>query len=274
MRWIWVLSIVGCAAEERSKPEPPDMSALIAAYATPTATFDGQGATEVRQLVESKVRTLLDFDVIVDRLQQTIAALGEDAGAAFAPGRPLALEGEGVATVQRICSGFGDPVPPVDKDANGFLSLTAGYSDNGLDPVVFGGATACQEQVSGVQMQVAGDVHLYVGEGTGVTDLASTTFLFELANFAFEVDGTTEISGGFDFEASAATAVEPMTTRAATVGDSSADSSTRAQPSDEPSATTRLVPPIHSSVLWSGSATRAKAPRATSVAVSWTRAIA
>lgn len=200
MRWIWVLSIVGCAAEERSKPEPPDMSALIAAYATPTATFDGQGATEVQQLVESKVRTLLDFDVIVDRLQQTIAALGEDAGAAFAPGRPLALEGEGVATVQRICSGFGDPVPPVDKDANGFLSLTAGYSDNGLDPVVFGGATACQEQVSGVQMQVAGDVHLYVGEGTGVTDLASTTFLFELANFAFEVDGTTEISGGFDFE--------------------------------------------------------------------------
>jgi hypothetical protein len=193
--------IAACAAEEeRVKPEAPDMTALVAAYASPTANFNSDGAIEVQQLVEDKVRALIDFDVIVDGMQQALEALGEEGAPSFAPRRAIALEGEGFARVQRICTGFGDPAPPIDKEANGFLELTVGYSDGGLDPVVFGGATACREQAGGVQMEVAGDVHLFVGEGTGITELASTTFLFELASFSFAVDGTEVITGGFDFE--------------------------------------------------------------------------
>jgi len=175
------------------------MRALIASYAAPTATFDSQGAIEVQQLIENKVGALLDFDAIVDRIQTTILALEED-GQSFAPRRAIVLEGEGVARIQRICTGFGDPAPPIDKDANGFLDLTVGYSNDGLDSVVFGGAIDCKEEISGKQMQVAGDVHLFVGEGTDIGDLTSTTFLFELANFEFDVNGTNLISGGFDFE--------------------------------------------------------------------------
>src|SRR5688572_16366463 len=178
MRWLALIVMTACAAEEeRDKPEAPDMSELIAAYAAPTANFDLDGATELQPFVEEKVRALIDFDAIVDRLQETIAALNEEPS--FAPTRAIVLEGEGTARVERICTGFGDPEPPVDKDANGFIELTAGYSNDGLDPVVFGGATACQEQVAGARLQVSGDVNLFVGVGTGITELAQTTFLFQ-----------------------------------------------------------------------------------------------
>jgi hypothetical protein len=200
MRRLALIVMTACAAEEvRDKPVAPDMSELIASYATPTANFDLQGATELQPFVEDKVSALIDFDAIVDRIQEAIEALNDD-GASLLPTRSIVLEGEGTARVQRICTGFGDPEPPIDKDANGFLELTVGYSNDGLDPVVFGGATACQEQVGGVRMEVAGDVNLFVGVGTGITELAATTFLFQLANFSFLVNDVERISGGFDFE--------------------------------------------------------------------------
>jgi hypothetical protein len=196
MRWLGLVVLAACAAEEeRAKPEAPDMTALIDGYANPTAAFDSQGAIEVQQLVEDKFRALVDFDAIVDRIQESLDALGQEPQK-----RALDLEGEGTARVQRICTGFGDPAPAIDKDANGFLELTVGYSNDGFDPVVFGGATACQEQVGDVRMEVAGDINLYIGEGTTITELLSTTFIFQLASFAFRVDDTDVISGGFDFE--------------------------------------------------------------------------
>lgn len=176
------------------------MSALVARYAAPTGNFDRDSAIEVQQLVETKVRALLDFDAIVDGIQEAIEALGDDAKPSARSAAPIALEGEGFARVQRICTGFGAPPPPIDKAANGFLELTVGYSDDGLDSVVFGGAIDCKEEVSGVRMNVAGDVHLFVGEGTQIADLAATTFVFELESFTFEANDTPLISGGFDFE--------------------------------------------------------------------------
>jgi hypothetical protein len=88
----------------------------------------------------------------------------------------------------------------VDKAANGYLDLTVGYSDKGLDSVVFGGAFDCREQAAGAQLSIAGDVHLFIGDNVKVDTVPTTPILFELASFGFDVDGTNIVSGGFDFQ--------------------------------------------------------------------------
>ena len=199
----FVMILAGCAAEEqRTKPTPPDMSALVAAYAAPSRTFDEQAAVEIQQRVEQEVRELGDASGIIDAIEAAIAALGEEPQARLAPGRaPIVLEGEGFAKVTRVCSGHGAPPPPVDKDANGFVELTVGYTQQGLDPVVFGNAVGCKEQLAGSALDLAGEVHLFIGNNLQVDQLPDTPIMFELAGFSLAADGTPVLSEtGFDFQ--------------------------------------------------------------------------
>jgi hypothetical protein len=194
-----------CDGDEREKPRAPDLQPLVDAYAAPTRDFDAQAAVEVQELVERKVRALVDMTGVVDLLEDALGSLGEEpaeltAGLTAGLRRGIVLEGEGFARITRICSGHGTPAPPVDRDANGVLELTAGYTEDGLDPVIFGGAAACKEQLGGKQLVIDGGIALYVGDNLKLADLPASPVLFQLDGFALSVDGTERLAGGFDFQ--------------------------------------------------------------------------
>ncbi|HWO18286.1 MAG TPA: hypothetical protein VNO30_05905 [Kofleriaceae bacterium] len=194
-----------CAGDEREKPRAPDLQPLVDAYAGPTRDFDAQAAAEVEELVERKVGALVDMTGVADLIEDALGSLGEEpagltAGLTAGLRRGVVLEGEGFARVTRICSGHGTPAPPVDRDANGVLELTAGYTEDGLDPVIFGGAAACKEQVGQRQLVVEGGIALHIGDNLKLSDLPASPVLFQLAGFALSVDGTERVAGGFDFQ--------------------------------------------------------------------------
>src|SRR5262245_53839146 len=163
------------------------MAALVDAYAGPTRSFDEATANELTSVLESKVKALFDLEALSDRLETTLGALEDNQMMAFTGGgkQPVELSGEGYARIERICSGYGEPLPPVDKAANGYLQLTVGYTQEGLDSVVYGGAFACAEQVGTKRLGFAGEVNLFIGNALKVGNLPTTPVLFQLANFAF-----------------------------------------------------------------------------------------
>jgi hypothetical protein len=206
--WFALLGVmVGCVVPYRDKPEPPDMSALVEAYANPTRALDTDTAAELKELVEAKVRALVDLDRLASLLDDLVGSLRGDTPMARRAGpAPIVLEGAGFARIERICRGHGEVAPPIDKAANGHLELTVGYTERGLDPVVHGGAFACAEQVLDAELAIDGEVRLHIGTNLQLDDLGGSPVLFELAGFAFAVDGREVVSGGFDFQVCRGTA--------------------------------------------------------------------
>jgi hypothetical protein len=179
------------------------MTALVDAYASPSRNFDEATATELKSLLESKVGALVDLEALADRLDMTLGALAEDEPMMFTGGggkNPYELVGEGYARIERICTGYGDPTPAIDKAANGYLQLTVGYTEKGIDSVIWGGATACEEQSGTTQLRINGQINLHIGNWLHVGDLPTLPVLFRLSDFAFHVDDVEEVSGGFDFQ--------------------------------------------------------------------------
>lgn len=109
----------GCKRATVEKPEAPDMSAIVQAYEAPSATFDDATARELE-------RWLLDNLQIVNELGIEQAAI--DAA------RKAVEEGHRAETTRK----------PRPDPANGKLDLTAGFTDNGIDPVVWGRSSACK----------------------------------------------------------------------------------------------------------------------------------
>jgi hypothetical protein len=203
-----LLCLLGCSVDGRVKPAAPDMTALVDAYAKPSRMFDEPAANEVKSLLETKLQALFDLEALADRLETVLGALEDDPMMAFTGGgrTPVDLAGEGYARIERICTGYGEPAPPVDKAANGYLELTVGYTEDGLDPVIAGGAVDCAEQVDSKRLRFAGSVNLYIGNALKVSALPTTPVLFQLAGFAFHVNDTELLSGGFDFQVCRGTA--------------------------------------------------------------------
>jgi hypothetical protein len=193
------LTMLACSVDEREKPAQPDMDELVEGYASPSRNFDAAAADELKDILESKIDALLDLDRLTDTFDKMLAALGDNKMAASGK-HPVDLSGDGYARIERICTGFGEPLPPIDKAVNGSLQLTVGYTENGLDSVVSGRAIACAEQVESERLLINGDINLYIGNALRVDAVPTTPVLFELANFAFAVNDTELVSGGFDFQ--------------------------------------------------------------------------
>ena len=196
-----LLSLAACSVDAREKPVAPDMMSLVDAYDNPTRSFDEATAGELQSLLEAKLKPLTDLEALAERLDKTLAAVDDEESPRTTSGRlPIDFAGDGFARVERVCTGYGDPSPPVDKEANGFLQLTVGYTEEGIDPVIFGGATACAEQIVDRRMAIAGAIDLYVGNALKLGDLPQTPVLFRLSDFAFVVNDVELVSGGFDFQ--------------------------------------------------------------------------
>lgn len=197
------LGLLGCAADPPTKPKAPDMTELDTAYRGPTGLFDAETAIAVQELVEAKVKALADLIIVQARVEEMLMAIGEDVSVA-PPTRTVTVEGDGFARVTRICSGHGTPAPPIDKDANGFLELSAGFTEGGIDPVVFGGATDCLEQVADTPLTITGSVNVHIGKNFQLDAQMDTPVLFQL-DVEMMIGDRPVFGSGFDFRVCHAT---------------------------------------------------------------------
>jgi hypothetical protein len=173
------------------KPEAPDMSELIAAYEMPSGTLDAEALRAVDQFVESNLGTLQSLGIdqqLIDALHEGISEADSSMQAErFGTQRQsLTVEGDGYLEITRICNGWGsEPVP--DRDQNGYLELIVGFTDAGLDPVLWGDVERCLYLVGQSQVSVEpgtrerqGDFRLYIGENATFDNAVPEPVLFDL----------------------------------------------------------------------------------------------
>ncbi len=187
------------------KPAAPSMQALIDAYAAPTAALDAAGIVQLAAAVGQRIATadsLVIDQRIIDAGRTALAQLNQQTGAAGpvlpqtggltleqAPppsagaipqddvavtAQALTVKGEGYLVVTRICDGWG--AVPVPDLANGTMQLTVGFTEQGVDPVLWGTLALCKYRYGEHTVQLdgrspdrnAGDVRVYVGSNVTV----------------------------------------------------------------------------------------------------------
>lgn len=183
-----------CGAQPVDKPKPPDMTALVAAYDAPSGVFD-------EAAVDALTAELLERAPIVERLGLDVSVAGvvdqavdasddPEKESASVPGggsevgadeSGSLLQGEGFLLITRTCDGWTSP--PVAAKENGSMMLHAGFTEAGLDPVVWGTLTECKYLFDDTQVTVGGrgndddgDVRLHLAE----KDILSNPLLFDL----------------------------------------------------------------------------------------------
>jgi len=196
------------------RPEPPDMSALVAAYASPTADLDQPTADELA----ADLRARLDLSDALDHLESfvddvLVPSLEPDEGGGTARRRDttssVTLEGDGFARIEHVCAGWGAE-PVVDEETNGHLALTTTFTEAGFDPVIWGEAVECKTLIADHEVLFDGGVNLWIGENLAVDRFGDSPILFQLIA-ALEVDGDSWVDTDFDIEIcpSSATTCEP-----------------------------------------------------------------
>jgi hypothetical protein len=201
---------VGCTAPHVVKPQPPDLSGLVASYESPGADFDPSLASDV-QVALGAASALLAQTQITPQLTALFGDLVQPLATDGSSAAKLALTADGYLTVTRICPGW--TLPPVaDAAQNGSFDATATFSERGLDPVAWGTLSACRYLVGQSQLELTAlpgrDVALsvYWGQDADPDALTERTLLFSLGLGAV-LDGTA-LSLDLDFRLLQGGAVE------------------------------------------------------------------
>jgi len=221
------LAVAGCRNDaptgEVDKPIAPSMQATIDAYTAPNGWLDAAGVLELAAAVTQRTTVIdsLAIDVrVLDAARAAIAQLSQQAGvqgpAVFpqalsaepvaVSSQALTVAGEGFLVVTRICDGW--DVVPIASLANGTMQLTVGFTEQGVDPVVWGSLALCKYRLNERFIQLdgravdrsRGDVRVYVG--SNVTTMTFGTFvepvLVEL-EAQLVLDGV-EVGGALSFQ--------------------------------------------------------------------------
>jgi hypothetical protein len=155
--------LCACSAPEFTKPQPPDMSELLESYQSPTGSFDPGNAEELGVAVTLFDEVVGDTD-IVGRVTDLLSEVIEPVTAAQRRAEPeepdtdsdspyqLSIRADGYVIATRICPGW--TLPSVVDPGNGKAVVTATFSEEGLDPVVWGSVTACRYRVSSTRIQL------------------------------------------------------------------------------------------------------------------------
>jgi hypothetical protein len=171
------LGLAACDKQEIDTPTPPSMHDLLAVYEAPSAPFTQETVQSVLARQQAIVAQIEDLDGLAPILDLvfSIGGSGETEGesGALSPyddlqtfegglavgGQPV--EGDGYLILRRVCPGWkGDGA--VDE-ANGTLSLTAVFSDEGFEAVVWGEADQCRHAFEGRELLLDGAVKIHTG---------------------------------------------------------------------------------------------------------------
>jgi hypothetical protein len=218
-------------------PESPDMEPLVESYDFPDAPFSVDLLQGLVQQLQDNIELLQDLGFLpesggpVDPVSLALAALSGEQGGGQTEGQQQTIvvhgdvesqsqaivvggeevSGDGYVEVTRICDGWGDAAAP-DAEANGTVNLTAVFSDQGFDAVIWGEATACKYRVGDLKLLLDGSVSVYTGDmlpqwdgttfTTGQADELLVSFDGKVTATSKEPDGktkVTELPGTFDF---------------------------------------------------------------------------
>jgi hypothetical protein len=182
----------GCEPPPLVIPAAPDMGQLVQSYETPSARFDPAEADELRvalavldALLERTAIATYVFDVLESVVNETEETGSENEDEGEAGAAELTLDADGYLRVKRICDGWVTPAVP-DVEANGQLDLTTTFTENGLDPVIWGNAASCRYLAGETRLelrQTPGSpygISVYWGQGVDIESLAETPLLFAL----------------------------------------------------------------------------------------------
>ena len=228
MRSSWavvVLGLVACQQPSVDVPEPPDMGALLASYQAPTAPFTADTVAEI----VTRQQALLDELDRMGGLAPVLAALGvlggetggsttvaagdgSDTLASGLSAGGVTVTGNGFLTLTRACAGWLGATEP-DAD-DGSIRLTAVFSDEGFDAVVWGEALQCRYLAGNHRLLLDGQVRVHTGtllagdataaevtvafNGSATVDgtIASTAFSFRLVASTSRVEVELDVSAG------------------------------------------------------------------------------
>lgn len=189
------IASVSCRKESIDKPKAPAMDDIVQAFTAATGTFDAATARTVRTALDDAANGLLGAGV-PDRLfgviQGAIAEAEKDganknstSSVAVEPSgvSPRSFGGEGFGRVTRICDGWAAEPQPLAS--NGKLALTITFTEEGIDPVVWGDAAACLYLVGQKRLRLdhgksESDLRLHVGQTRKVAELATTPVILAL----------------------------------------------------------------------------------------------
>lgn len=203
----------GCK-KDIEKPTPPDMKALVDAYANPEGVFEDAAVNDVLSVVDDVLSTLVELG-LDERLEDVLAQFRE-ATADEPETEPqqsdvdtddgtVRVEGEGFLELTRICDGWGPQ--PVADEANGSLRLNVNVTDLQVDPVIWLTASDCRYLEGDVPILLGagsrrdvGDLRIFVGNNLRVGDLGTEPMIIDVdvtAGVDPDGGGTTE---GIDFD--------------------------------------------------------------------------
>ena len=161
------------------------MDDVLAAFDAPSGMLDSTTSIEARAFVEEAINGLIGagvpqlvYDTVAKAAQDTEAKNSSKSArsAPFAPGLGTkSFDGDGFAQLTHICDGWGATRTP-DDATNGHLSLTFGFDETALDPIVWGTTERCRYLPSGARLLLdrgssANDLRVYLGQRTTVSDL-------------------------------------------------------------------------------------------------------
>jgi hypothetical protein len=206
---LWV--VAGCGPDPVVLPTPPmqtEMAALLAAYDSPTGTFDTANAEET--LMRAQVRLdELQLDWLPQLMSEVLARIDsrlDDNGLSGDPATPAETDEDrpiidAYATVHRICKGWVDTAGQPDEATNGSIDITAVVEDGFLNRAAWGAATNCHARMlpagkAAFDGYLDGTVVLHL-EGALTQDVSQARFLFYLTG-SMGVAGRMA-SGSFDF---------------------------------------------------------------------------
>jgi len=180
-----VASIAGCDEQlPEEKPPAPDMSAVIAAYQQPTLSIDASNLGTIAGSTIPIGSTVQQLLAVVSEMGAAISESGKanqetESREPWEPGmQTQGVDGDAFMKVHRICPGWVQGPP---DEANGALDLIVGLTEAGVDPIIWGTATACKLGTGSASMQVNGALNLYLGDGVAFDQLETSLKLFQLS---------------------------------------------------------------------------------------------
>ena len=170
------------------------MRPLLQRYESPTGSFDPDDAELVALAVTSFQQLMGETDIVA-RISELLSDVIEPITDVQRPGpeQPdtgsddpfqLSLSANGYLVATRICPGW--TLPPAVDTGNGTARVTATFSEEGLDPVVWGTVSACRYRVEArrIELQPSSErdaLHVYWGAAAGRSTLSVLGAIFSLA---------------------------------------------------------------------------------------------
>jgi hypothetical protein len=214
--WPALACALGCSSKlpDVQKPTPPDMSTTIARYDAPTAPLDAQSISELvapaRELDDQIQKLGIDQSVIdaaVQAFNQRLDGTRTDSAGVSSVRQAVTTQDTGYLQITRICNGWG-AMPTPDQAENGALTLTAGFTNDTIDPVVWGTFSACEYALDGDQIELTGSdgnpgqFDAYLGGQLQGDQIGSLPLIFRVELAASVNDSNYTLLGDFKIDPS------------------------------------------------------------------------